>query len=80
MSVVITREQRIFYLWFDARDKRYTRHNYGLHCGDGFEALIDGAWHPTRIEHSSFSEHSHGWYLVGFPNQPLEDLPVRKTA
>jgi hypothetical protein len=69
---------RIFYLWYDARDGRYTRHNYGLHCGDALVAMIDGKWVETRIEHSSSSEHSHGWYLVSHPNQPLEDLQVQK--
>lgn len=71
---------RIFYLWYDQRDGRYMRHNYGLHSGDAFEALIEGAWRQTRIEHSSSSDHSHGWYLATHPNQPLEDLPVRKEA
>jgi hypothetical protein len=70
----------VFYLWFDPQDNRYQRHDYGLHCGDGIEALIDGAWRETRIEHSSSSKHSYGWYLPDFPNQPLDNLPVRKAA
>lgn len=70
----------IFYLWFDPRDGRWQRHDYGLHCGDCFEALIEGTWRQTRIEHSSSSNHSRGWFLVTHPNVPLEDLPVRKAA
>ena len=73
------RDERIFYLWFEPRDHRYQLHDYGLHCGDCFDAKINGAWQTTRIEHSDSSEHSHGWFLVGFPGQPLEDLPVRKA-
>ncbi len=73
-------DQRIFYLWYDPRDSRWQRHDYGLHCGDGLDVLLNGAWQQTRIEHSSFSQHSYGWYLVGFTEQPLEDLPVRKAA
>jgi Domain of unknown function (DUF5348) len=70
----------VFYLWFNHSDNRYQRHDYGLHCGDGVEVMIDGAWVQSRIEHSSSSDHSHGWYLVTHPNQPLENLPVRKEA
>jgi hypothetical protein len=72
-------DSRIFYLWWNSTDGRYQRHNYGLHCGDCFDAMIDGKWQSTRIEHSGSSDHSNGWFLVGFPNQPLEDLPVRKA-
>ena len=70
---------KVFYLWYGP-DGRYMRHDYGLHCGDGVEAGIGDAWVPTRIEHSSRSTHSHGWYLVTHPNQPLERLPVKEAA
>ncbi len=71
-------DRRIFFLWFNHHEHRYQRHDYGLHCGDGLQARIDGAWVQTRIEHSSHSTHSHGWYIVTHPEQPLENLPVRK--
>ena len=71
---------RIFYLWWESRDGRYMRQDYGLHCGDGLTAKINEQWVETRIEHSSFSTHSHGWYLVTHPDQPLEDLPVMKET
>lgn len=71
-------QRRIYYLFYNSDDGRYWRHSYGLHCGDGLEVQIEGQWVHTRIEHSSSSTHSHGWLLVTHPNQPLEDLPVRK--
>ena len=67
----------IKYLHYDLNDGRYQRGDYGLHCGDGLEALIEAVWTPTRIEHSNSSDHSHGWYLVTHPNLPIENLPVR---
>lgn len=71
---------RIFYLWYNYGDGRYQRHDYGLHCGDCFDVMLDGKWQPTRVEHSDSSDHSHGWFLVTHPEQPLEDLPVRRAA
>lgn len=69
----------VFYLWFNDCEMRWQLHDYGLHCGDGFEALIDGQWVQTRIEHhSNPPDHSKGWYLVTHPDQPLRDLPVRR--
>jgi len=78
-----------FWLCYDESDGRYVFeaqlngvcvHGHGLHCGDGFEVEIGGAWVQTRIEHSSSSTHSHGWYIVSHPNQPLHALPVRKEG
>lgn len=78
LADAVGRGWRIFYLWFDARDGRWTRGHYGLHCGDYLEVLIDGEWVQTSIEHSDGCSHSNGWYLVSHPLQELHDLVVRK--
>jgi len=67
-------------LWFNPEDGRWMRGTYGLHCGNPVEAKIDGQWVQTRIEHSSFSEHSNGWYLVTHPNLALDGLQVVSEA
>ena len=69
----------VFYLFLNPHDGRYWFHDYGLHCGECFEALIDGNWVHTRIEHSASSTHSQGWFLVTHPEQPLRNLPVRRS-
>ena len=47
--------------------------NYGgLHCGNVFDILVNGAWEPTRIEHNG-----EDWYLVGFEDLSLEEQRVR---
>ncbi len=79
IRTVAPKAPRTFYLWH-GRDGRYVMHGHELHCGDCFEAEIDGVWVQTRIEHSQSSTHSHGWYLVTHPEQPLDDLPVRKEG
>ncbi len=84
VNVIVTTNKELpyqtFHLCFDGETKRYERAGYGLHCGDGLTALIDGGWVETRIEHSGSSTHSRGWYLVTHPNTPLEGLLVRKDA
>ena len=74
----MTKEFVIRYLWYDERDGRWQRGEYGLHCGDGVEVRIGGEWHQTRIEHTHSSTHSNGWYLVSHPDTPLDGLAVRK--
>lgn len=69
----------IFYLWRNPYERRYQFNDYALHCGDCFEALIDGKWIRTRIEHNDGSVHSYGWFLVTHPDLCLRDLPVRKN-
>lgn len=52
-------------------------HYYGgLHCGEGFEAWIDGRWEHVSIEY----DHSHEcWYLPQFREQSLGGLRIRMT-
>ena len=64
-------------LYFDKPTGRYDvafhdgSYYGGLHCGNTFEILDNGAWTPTRIEHS------RGWYLAGHSNLQLDGLKVR---
>lgn len=56
-------------------DIRFDLDSYygGLHCGECFEAYIDGSWMPTRIEMGMDRE----WYLVGISAGNLNGLQVR---
>jgi len=69
---------REYWLWFNDDSHRWQIQEHGLHCGDTFEAKIDGQWVQTRIEHSNGVDHSGGWYLVTHPNLELNDLCVRR--
>ena len=57
----------------DRYDIRFDRgdHYGGLHCGECFDAFLDGEWKPTRIEMGDY------WYLVGFRDKEMIGLRVR---
>jgi len=54
------------YLKYDGMSGRWTLEGRELHCGECFEARLDGKWVGTRIEYS------HGWYLVGLPENSVK--------
>lgn len=59
-------------LWFDGNSGRFMLGEYGLHCGDCFQAFIRGEWVEVRIEHCQA-----GWYLVGAQQIELQGLTAR---
>lgn len=70
----ILRTGNLFYDSESGRyDIRFDLKSYygGLHCGECFDVLIEGAWIPVRIEMSD------KWYLVGLPNLKMDGLTVR---
>lgn len=64
-------------LIYDEENGRYDvclgLNNYygGLHCGETFDVLINGAWKPARIEMGK------DWYLAGMETLPLSGLWIR---
>ena len=44
----------------------------GIHCGAGFEVLLNDVWVPTRMEMSG------EWYFVGLSGLKLDGLTVRR--
>lgn len=67
-------------LFYDEVSERYdfkydTEQCYGgLHCGEGFEVLLNGSWVHTRIE---YDWDSNQWYLVGLKGISLPGLDIR---
>lgn len=43
-----------------------------IHCGEGFEVLLNDVWVPTRMEMAG------EWYFVGLPGLKLDGLTVRR--
>lgn len=71
--------RREYWLWYNSDSRRWQLHDHELHCGDCFQASIDGQWVDTRVEHSDSSDHSYGWFLVTHPDTRLYDLAVRRS-
>ena len=44
----------------------------GIHCGEGFEVLLNDVWVPTRMEMAG------EWYFVGLSGLKLDGLMVRR--
>lgn len=69
-------------LYFDKETGRYSfryidsdgeLQDYGgIHCGEGFEVLLNDVWVPTRMEMSG------EWYFVGLSGLKLDGLTVRR--
>lgn len=60
----------------DRYDFEYEIERYygGLHCGECFQAWIDGSWKSVSIE---FNHADDRWYLPQFPAQSLGGLKIR---
>lgn len=69
-------------LYYDKASGRYsfsykdsdgeTQDYGGIHCGEGFEVLLNDVWVPTRMEMAG------EWYFVGLPGLKLDGLRVRR--
>ena len=72
---------------YDEDNVRYYLEATGeqLHAGDSIEVLIEEdpfypgpRWFASRIEYDPYKLHSHGWYIFGKSQLPLEGQLVRK--
>lgn len=70
------KEGRLFYDTVMERFDFSYDHNYygGLHCGETFQAYIEGEWKHVSIE---YDHHRERWYLPQYRDLELTGLAVR---
>lgn len=67
--------KRFGHLRYNPESRRYVLDGRELHCGDGFEVLINREWIGTRIEIGGIG---NGWYLVNLSQlATLDGLEAR---
>lgn len=58
--------------------KRWTTDDgYDLHAGWFVDGKVFGQKIVSRVEYSTDSTHSEGWYLVELPNQRLDEVHAK---
>lgn len=68
------------YLEYNAEEECYgirDHDDWEMLCipyGTEITVMIEGEWYWTEIKRSASSDHSHGWYLVGFYMLRLDGL------